>query len=109
MTFRHAQVLTARLLFLGYILFTASYCLLGYIPFTYQQVLVGELLPSVTRLAHMHRGLFWPAFACALWTIVADLKGGPARYLARGFACLGVVAGVALLIHPLLPSLSNDV
>ena len=102
------QMFTTRVLFLSYVLFTATYCLLGYIAFTYQQVIVGELLPSVTALAHLHHFLFWPAYGCALMTIIGDLKSGPARYLARGFAGMGFVAGTALLVHPLLPGLTND-
>src|SRR5450631_779935 len=102
------QVFLARLLFLTYVLFTASYCLLCYIPFTYQQVHVGELLPWVTRLSHWHSILFWPALSAALLTILPDLKAGPSRYLARGFVGSGVLVGAALLIHPLLPNLTND-
>src|SRR5476651_252923 len=102
------QVFLARLLFLTYVLFTASYCLLCYIPFTYQQVHVGELLPWVTQLSHWHAILFWPALSAALLTILPDLKGGPSRYLALGFAGSGVLVGAALLIHPLLPNLTND-
>ena len=102
------QVLLARLLFLTYVLFTASYCLLCYIPFTYQQVHVGELLPWVTRLSHWHSILFWPVLVAALLTILPDLKGGSSRYLALGFAGSAVLVGAALLIHPLLPNLRND-
>ena len=104
----HWQILAARLLFLTYVLFTASYCLLAYIPFTYQQVHVGELLPSVTRIAHLHSVLFWPALAAALLTIVPDLKAGPSRYLAWGFTLSGTFTGIVLTIHPLLPNLTND-
>ncbi len=102
------QILAARLLFLTYALFTASYCLLAYIPFTYQQVHVGELLPSVTRIAHLHSILFWPALAAALFTILPDLKAGPSRYLSWGFTVSGMFAGIVLTIHPLLPNLTND-
>src|ERR1700730_9179390 len=108
MRVRRWQILTARLLFLAYLLFTASYCLLCYIPFSYQQVHVGELLPWVTRLAHLHSFLFWPALASALFTIRPDLKAGASRYLARGFAGTGLIVGTALLVHPLLPGLTND-
>ena len=102
------QFLAARLLFLAYVLFTAAYCLLAYIPFTYQQVHVGELLSWLTRLVHLHSVLFWPALAAALLTILPDLKTGPARHLARGFAVAGVLSGVVLLKHPLLLNLTND-
>ena len=102
------QIFLARLLFLAYVLFTASYCLLAYVPFTYQQVHVGELLPWLTRLVGLHYLLYWVALAVALITILPDLKGGPSRHLARGLAGAGVLAGIALLFHPLLTSLTND-
>jgi len=102
------QIVPARLLFLAYVLFTASYCLLAYVPFTYQQIHLGELLPWLTRLVRLHAFLYWPALAAALLTILPDLEGGPSRHLARLFAGIGVLAGVALLIHPLLTRLAND-
>lgn len=108
MRLSRCQLLLARLLFLAYVLFTATYCLLAYIPFTYQQVHVGELLAWLTRLVHLHSVLFWPALAAALLTILPDLKSGSARHLSRGFAVAGVLGGVVLLIHPLLPNLTND-
>jgi len=109
MRLSHWQVCAARLLFLAYVLFTASYCLLCYIPFTYQQVHLGELLPSVTRLVRLHSILFWPVLAAVLLTILPDLKAGPSRYLARGFAGSGVIVGAVLLVHPLLRHLTNEV
>src|SRR5208282_4998705 len=79
-----------------------------YVPFTYQQIHVGELLPWLTRLVRLHAFLYWPALAAALFTILPDLKTGPSCYLARVFAGTGVLAGVVLLIHPLLTHLTND-
>ena len=105
----HWQFLLARLLFVIFLFFTASYCLVAYIPFTYQQVVMGELLPGITRIANLHRLLFWPVFAAALATILPDLQAGPARSWARTFAIAGVIAGIALLFHPLLTRLANDV
>src|SRR4029077_11437589 len=49
---------------------------------------------------------FWPALALALLTIAPDLKAK--KFLSRAFAITGVVVGIALLVHPLLPNLSND-
>jgi hypothetical protein len=103
------QFVLARLLFLAYILFTSTYCLLAYIPFTYQQVHVGGLLPWLARLVHLHAALYTPFALAALFTILPDLKSGPARNLARVFAAASLFVGIALLIHPLLPSLSNDI
>jgi len=80
----------------------------GVHPFSYRQVRVGKLLPWVTKLEYLHSILFWPASAAALFSILPDLKAGPSRNLARGFAGFGILAGVALLIRPLLPSLTND-
>src|SRR5438270_592447 len=100
------QIYLARLLFLAYVAFTATYCLLAYLPFTYQQVHVGELLPWLTHLVRIHAVLYWPALALALLTIAPDLKAKSS--LARGFATVGVIAGIALLAHPLLPNLRND-
>jgi len=102
------QIFLARLLLLAYVLFTGSYCLLAYIPFTYQQIHVGQLLPWLTRLVGMHPWLYWPAFAAAILTILPDLKAGPARHLARGFAVVGVLTGIVLAVHPLLLNLGND-
>ena len=102
------KVLAARLIFLGYVFFTAAYCLLCYIPFTYQQVHVGELLPWLTRLVHLHALLFWPAFCAALFTVFPESSPGAARKLALGFAFFGIVAGVLLAVHPLLPAPSQS-
>lgn len=103
------QFILARSFFLAYVLFTSTYCLLAYIPFTYQQVHLGGLLPWLTRLVHLHALIYWPACVTALLTIFPDLKSGPARFLARGFALATLLAGIAISIHPLLPALSNDV
>jgi len=102
------QLILARLLFLAYVLFSAAYCLLAYIPFTYQQVHIGELLPWLARLVRLHSMLFWPVLAAALLTIWSDLKRGSLRPLSRAFAVAGVLVGITLLIHPLLPNLTND-
>lgn len=109
MQLKRWQFVLARLLFLTYVLFTSTYCLLAYIPFTYQQVHVGGLLPWLTRLVHLHAALYWPFTLAALLTILPDLKSGAARHLSRAFAIASLFAGIALWIHPLLPSLSNDV
>ncbi|HMC32422.1 MAG TPA: hypothetical protein VKL99_16420, partial [Candidatus Angelobacter sp.] len=100
------QFYLARLLFFAYVAFTATYCLLAYIPFTYQQIHLGGLLPWLTQLVRLQAFIFWPAFALVLLTIQPDLKSG--SYLARTFAASAVLAGIALLIHPLLPNLTND-
>lgn len=103
------QFVLARLLFLAYVLFTSTYCLLAYIPFTYQQVHLGGLLPWLTRLVHLHAALYWPFTLVALLTIFPDVKSGVARHLSRAFTVASLFVGIALWIHPLLPSLSNDV
>ncbi len=103
------QFVLARFLFLAYVLFTSTYCLLAYIPFTYQQVHVGGLLPWLTQFVHLHAMLYWPFALVALLTIIPNLKSGPARHLSRAFAAAAFFAGIALLIHPLLPGLCNNV
>ena len=102
------QILVARLLFVGYILFTGIYCLLAYVPFTYQQIHIGQLFPWLTTLVSWHAALFWPAFVAASMTVMPALKDGPGRYLAWAFAITGALAGILLLFHPFLPNLRND-
>ncbi|HEY3927966.1 MAG TPA: sulfatase-like hydrolase/transferase [Candidatus Koribacter sp.] len=101
-------VLAARVVFLAYTLFTSAYCLLAYIPFTYQQVHVGELLPLLTRLAHLHALLYWPAFGAALYTILPEHRPGIGRTMALATVPVGLTFGIGFAIHPLLPNLKND-
>jgi hypothetical protein len=105
---RYGLLLAARFIFIAFVFFTLSYCLIAYIPFTYQQVIVGELSPGFSRLAVMHRFLFWPAFGAALATIWSDAKAKPANWLARVFSITGVAGGVVLLFYPVLPKLKDD-
>jgi hypothetical protein len=108
MRFARLYLIAARLFFLSYVLFTATYCLLAFIPFTYQQVHVGELLPWLTRFVRLHALIYWPAFAAISCTIWPGHRRVLPRRVAHIFLGLGVLVGLGLLIHPLLPNLKND-
>jgi len=104
-----------RLLFamarLGWVLFlvlTSGYCLLTYIPFTYHEINLGGLFPWLTTFAKYHAYVYWGAFLLVALTLLPDLKNRKTKALTVGFLIFHAVAGVVLLVHPLLANLSNS-
>ena len=87
---------------------TSSYCLLAYVPFTYQWVINCTLVKWLPVFVILHPYLYLVVVALASLTLIPDLKSNRKPRLAIGFIICHAIAGVALLIHPLLSNLSND-
>ncbi|HYX71046.1 MAG TPA: hypothetical protein VE825_18060, partial [Terriglobales bacterium] len=107
MSWRGPLCFLARSLYAGFFLITSIYCLLAYIPFTYQQVVVGQLLPWLTTFVRLHPYLYWGALAVVVPTLLPDWKR--ARSSTIAFFVGMAAAGVALLMHPVLASLENNI
>jgi len=86
---------------------TALYCLLAYIPFTYHQIHLGGLVAWVSAFAHYQPYLYWLALAAAGLTLPWD-RGRVLRLFSALFLAVYGIAGVALLRHPLLSGLENN-
>ena len=106
MSWRGPLFFLARLLFAAFFLITSIYCLLAYVPFTYQQVVVGQLLPWLTTLVGIHPYLYWGALAVLAPTLLAPWKR--ARKTTIVFLAAMAAGGVALLLHPVLAGLENN-
>ena len=106
MSWRGPLFFLARFVFAAFFLITSIYCLLAYIPFTYQQVVVGQLLPWLTTFVRIHPYLYWAALAVVAPTLWSGWKRAPKTTAA--FLLAMVAGGVALLLHPVLSGLEND-
>jgi hypothetical protein len=106
MSWRGPAFFLARCLYSGFFLITSIYCLLAYIPFTYQQVVVGQLLPWLTTFVRLHPYLYWAALAVVAPTVLPGLKRARATTIA--FFVVMAAAGVALLVHPVMAGLENN-
>jgi arylsulfatase A-like enzyme len=107
MKWRGPLFFLARFTYACFFLITSIYCLLTYVPFTYQQVHVGELLPRLTAFVRIHPYVFWLALAVVAPTLVPDLK--KSRVVTIGFFVVMAGAGVALVVHPVLRNLGNNI
>ncbi|MBP1627396.1 MAG: hypothetical protein H6Q00_1871 [Holophagaceae bacterium] len=93
----------SRLAFHLFMLLSAAYALIAYIPFTYQEVIRGHLVPWLLTFAHWHGGIFWVV-------LILTWAAGPRRtsdLAARSFFACHSLAGLALVLRPLLPGLEN--
>jgi hypothetical protein len=86
---------------------TSSYCLLAYIPFTYRWVINGTLVMWLPAFAKYHTAIYWLALIGVLPTLRGSGNRRAARALVRGFVAFHIIAGAALIAHPLLPGLRN--
>ena len=103
-----AAIVVARLLFIGFFFLTSLYGLLVYTPFTHTHVIQAGLLPWLSWFAHAHAYLYWCAQAIACATLESDFRSPSTRAIASAYAAAAALAGVALLFHPVLPSMQND-
>ncbi|MBZ5638559.1 MAG: sulfatase-like hydrolase/transferase [Acidobacteriia bacterium] len=103
-----AALVLARLAFGAFWLLTAAYCVMAYVPFTYVQVIQSDVVPSLNTFARLHPYLFWAALAAAGLTMREDVRRPATRVAAVGFLAASAIAGVTILFHPLLASLTND-
>ncbi|MCI0488323.1 MAG: sulfatase-like hydrolase/transferase [Blastocatellia bacterium] len=101
--------LAARLCFGLFVLMTSIYCILAYIPFTYYHFLKFTHLLWLTAFVKIHPYLYWLAFAIVAATLRPDLEQPRTKKLTLAFFAFQMLAGVALLIRPLLPDLQNDI
>ena len=97
----------ARLVAATFAVLTALYCLLAYIPFTYHQIHLGGLLAWVSAFAQYHPYLYWPALVAAAVTLPWRSTRA-VRLLSVLFVCVYGLAGVGLVLHPLLVRLDNN-
>ena len=107
MNWRGPLFFLARFTYACFFLITSIYCLLAYIPFTYQQVHVGELLPRLTAFVRIHPYVYWAVLAVVAPTLVPDLK--KTRATTIGFFLAMAAAGIALVVHPVLRNLGNNI
>ena len=99
----------ARFVFAFFILFTSGYCLLTFIPFTYQQFHVGDLLLWLTVFVKYHPFISLAALAIVTPTLLESRPDRVTQNAVTGFLAVYLLAGVALVFHPLLINLRNDV
>ena len=96
-----------RLIAVAYFVMTSVYCLLDFMPFTYVQLLESELVPALVWFERTHAWMFLPVVA------LADYSLGPLEprtimsALRTGFRVVMGIAGVLLLVSPVLPGLEN--
>ncbi len=98
----------ARFLFAFFVLFTSGYCLLTFIPFTYQQFHVGDLLLWLTVFVKYHPFIYLAALGIVAPTLLESRPNKATNAAVTGFLAVYLLAGVALVIHPLLINLRND-
>ena len=96
------------MLFGIFVLMTSSYCLLAYVPFTYHWVIKCPVVAWVPLFAKYHSYLYRVALSIIVPTLLPDLRRQKSRRLAQGFILFHGVAGLLMLIYPLLTSLEND-
>jgi hypothetical protein len=98
-----------RTLVAAYCLMTAVYAFLASSTFTYQQFLRPRVSDLVARFGDWHAVLYWVWLFFAVVSLTPELtKAGRARTRAIGFALFWTAVGVALTIHPILPTLVDD-
>lgn len=105
---RRLLVLIPRFIFTAYFAVSAFYCLLAFNPFTYGQVVRFQLVTGLTVFVQWHPWLYWIAALCAAGTLLPDMREAPRSMLAVGVLALLVAGGVALGVHPVLPTLGNN-
>ena len=97
----------ARVVGNSYFVLTSLYCLLYFMPFTYVQLLESELVPALVFFERTHAWLFLP-FVLLIDVSLRHAERVPgARRVRRAFRVTMLIAGVALLVRPVLPSLEN--
>lgn len=93
----------SRSLFAFFFLFTSLYCLLAYVPFTYQQVIKGGLIPQLLVFARIEHWIYW-----LFLVIIFFALGWDGTRSLRWFWYFHLAGGAALLIHPVLGHLENN-
>lgn len=106
--YRQIHLLFARFSFCMVILVSSLYCLLMFIPFTYQTFHKAELLESVNILVRYHPYLYWISLLVLASSLVSELKSPDTRLLTLAFLIIHAIAGIAMVVNPVLARLQND-
>lgn len=95
-----------RLPAISFFLLTSCFGLLSYVTFAYLQFLRHQLFGWLEFFVVFHHILYWGALLLGLLSIADDLAAK--RPIAWLLAISSGIYGIALIFHPLLPTLVND-
>jgi hypothetical protein len=87
---------------------TATYCLLTYSPFAYEQFIKPHLVNWLSSLPVWHHVAFWAAAGVTAVTMMRELPAVRARWVGWSYLAASTLAGIVLLVYPVLPSVEND-
>jgi membrane-anchored protein YejM (alkaline phosphatase superfamily) len=93
-----------KLFWTGFLLLTSIYCLLTFLPYTYAALIKAPAYEWMPWFVHHHAALYW--FGC-IGTIFCLARENKSRYHLALFSILSV-AGIGLLVHPVLAGLRSD-
>ena len=105
---RSTLVALARGINAIFFLLTSTYCLLTYSSFAYQQFIRPHLVNWLTGFVVWHHLGFWLVLILTAWTLLPNLRRGPSRALAWSYLAAWSLAGLVLLVQPVLPQVENN-
>lgn len=105
---RKLLFLGGRIIFGLFCLLTSVYCLLAYIPFTYYHFLQFRHVSALSWFVELHPYLYLIVLALVAATLLDDLRAQKVERAAFAFIVFHTLIGAALVIHPLLTNLKND-
>ena len=97
----------ARMVPTVYFVLASIHCLLYFMPFTYVQLLESELVPALVFFERTHAWLFLPMVLLIDVSLRHTERADGTRPLRRAFRVAMLIAGIALLVRPVLPQLGN--
>jgi hypothetical protein len=101
-------VVMSRLCNAALAVLTATYCLLTYSPFAYEQFIKPHLVNWLSSFPVWHHVAFWTATGITAVTMIRELPAVRGRMVGWSYLVASSLAGAALLVYPVLPSVEND-
>lgn len=98
----------SRFCFASFIFVTAFYCLLFYVPFSRHTLFDWHVVPALSVFAANHSLLYWLVLTPVFLTLLSNLREPANRRLTIAFLVVSAVAGIFLVLRPLLANLPPD-
>ena len=91
-----------------FFLMTAAYCILNYSAFAYYQFLRPEVLAWPSDFVALHHVFFLLVWLITALTLLPHVRGPRRSIAAIAYLGISALAGVSLIIHPLMTTMDNS-
>jgi hypothetical protein len=93
----------------AFFLAVSAYCFLAFTPFAYDAFINPSVVPALWGVFAVSPSLFWAMLLVTTLTLMPQLRtrGARGRVLAWSYVGAGAVAGVAIVVRPMLSNIGN--